>query len=94
MYTVIYHNFVLSLMCLTMSYQVFILTHTAILSSTCNRSILSQTLQTHCINVNWKGVMLFLYLWDLEVIQYIILINCIVCCCNFFYCDNLYKLHL
>jgi len=45
MYTVIYHNFVLYLMCLSTSYQVFVLTHTAILSSICKR-ILSQTLQT------------------------------------------------
>jgi len=68
MYTVIYHNFSLHLMCLSMSYQDFILTHTAILSSMCNRRILSQTLQAHCINVKWKGVLLFLYLWDLTVI--------------------------
>jgi hypothetical protein len=68
MCTAIYHNFVLHLMCLSISYQVFILTYTAILSSMCNTRILSQTLQTHCINVKWKGVMLFLYFWDLEVI--------------------------
>ena len=69
MYTVIYHNFILHLMCLSMSYQVFIQTHTAILSSMCNRRILPQTLHTHSINVKRKDVMLFLYLWDLEVIQ-------------------------
>jgi len=67
MCTVIYHNFI-HLMCLSMSYQVFILTHIASLSSMRNRRILSQTLQAHCINVKWKGVLLFLYLWDLRVI--------------------------
>jgi hypothetical protein len=68
MYNGIYHDFVLHLMCLSTSYQVFTVIHTAILSSMSNRRNFSQTLQTHHLDMKWKSVMLFLYLWDLEVI--------------------------